>query len=434
MNNKNVFTSSKWIFEVSKRFSVVDKSGRSAVTSFLSTVGICLGVMTLIVVVSVMNGFQMSFINPIMEISSYHARISNVPIEQEIELIDFCVNNKDVIAISPFYETQALMVSEEGSEAVGIIRGVKSDIYKNDIGFQNELKIMYGSFDLKDENSIILGYSLAKKLGANVGSTINLLAMAGGKDVSLISQHREFVVTGIFKCGYIDINESFAFVNTTAAKKYFGKDSKVTYGIKLQNYDNDSKFISKINKNFSNITVESWKNFNRTFFGALRIEKNMLIFFVFIIFIVVGINIYNGIRRIVFERKQEISIFSALGGTKKEIRQIFIFRGFSTGFIGSCVGVFLGLLICINMDHIFMFISNVQFYAEYIFTLFFNPENAYYVKQNTMYDVYAAIPPKIYFNEVFLISLFGILTPLLAAFTASNSILKMTVAEVLHDE
>ena len=433
-NKKNIFTSAKWIFDVSKRFSIVDKSGRSAVTSFLSTIGIGLGVMTLIVVISVMNGFQMSFINAIMEISSYHVRVSSVPVEKELELIDFCSRDNDILSISPFYESQALMVNSNGSEAVGIIRAVESDIYQKDMGFKKELQMVYGNFNLDEDNSIVLGYSLAKKLGANVGTKINLLAMAGGKDVALISQNREFTVTGIFECGYIDINESFCFINTNAAKKYFGQSANVVYGIKLKDYQDDSKIISNIKKNFPEVCVESWKSYNRTFFGALRIEKNMLMLFVFIIFIVVGINIYNGIRRLVFERKQEISILSALGGTKDEIRQIFVVRGFTTGLIGACIGVFLGLLICINMNHIFMFISNFLYYCEYIFTFFVNPENVYYVLQNSMYDVYAAIPPKIYFNEVFLIASFGVLTPLIAALSASNSILKMTVVEVLHDE
>ena len=433
-NKKNIFTSAKWIFDVSKRFSIVDKSGRSAVTSFLSTIGIGLGVMTLIVVISVMNGFQMSFINAIMEISSYHVRVSSVPVEKELELIDFCSSDKDILSISPFYESQALMVNSNGSEAVGIIRAVESDIYQKDIGFKKELQMVYGNFNLDEDNSIVLGYSLAKKLGANIGTKVNLLAMAGGKDVALISQNREFTVTGIFECGYIDINESFCFINTNAAKKYFGQSANVVYGIKLKDYQDDSKIISNIKSNFPEVCVESWKSYNRTFFGALRIEKNMLMLFVFIIFIVVGINIYNGIRRLVFERKQEISILSALGGTKDEIRQIFVVRGFTTGLIGACIGVFLGLLICINMNHIFMFISNFLYYCEYIFTFFVNPENVYYVLQNSMYDVYAAIPPKIYFNEVFLIASFGVLTPLIAALSASNSILKMTVVEVLHDE
>lgn len=433
-NKKNIFTSVKWIFDVSKRFSIVDKSGRSAVTSFLSTIGIGLGVMTLIVVISVMNGFQMSFINAIMEISSYHVRVSSVPVENELELIDFCSKDKEILSISSFYESQALMVNSNGSEAVGIIRGVESDIYQKDVGFNKELQMVYGSFNLDEDNSIILGYSLAKKLGANVGTKINLLAMAGGKDVALISQNREFIVKGIFECGYIDINESFCFINTSAAKKYFGQSANVIYGIKLKDYQDDSKIIANIKRNFPKVSVESWKSYNRTFFGALRIEKNMLMLFVFIIFIVVGINIYNGIRRLVFERKQEISILSALGGTKDEIRQIFIVRGFTTGLIGASIGVFLGLLICINMNHIFMFISNFLYYCEYIFTFFINPENVYYVLQNSMYDVYAAIPPKIYLNEVFLIASFGVLTPLIASLSASNSILKMTVVEVLHDE
>ena len=114
-----------------------------------------------------------------------------------------------------------------------------------------------------------------------------------------------------------------------------GKAAKKIIGIKLLNSNNDSLFISQVEKSFSDVKIESWREYNKTFFGALRIEKNMLILVVAIIFIVVGINIYNGMRRLVFERKSEISILSALGAKNSQIKSIFIARGFSIGAIGT---------------------------------------------------------------------------------------------------
>lgn len=434
MTNKKFLRSLKWIFEVSNRFANVDKKGKAAVTSTLSILGIALGVATLIVVLSVMNGFQRSFIDSIMEISSYHVRVKEVPLEIENDFLDFISNQKNVISISPFYETQALVVSNNKNESAGIIRAIEKDALEKDAGLKKELKIIQGSFDISNEDSIVIGSAFAHKLGVSVGSKINLLAMAGGTDVALISNNRNFTITGIFESGYIEINDSFAFVNLEAANKYFGKDAIKNYGIKLKNYEKDNAFISIVKNKFSEVKIDSWKNYNRTFFSALRIEKNTLMLFIFIIFIVVGINIYNGIRRLVFERKQEISIFSALGGTKNEIRSIFVFRGFFTGFLGSLFGVSLGILLACNMDIVFYCLSKIMFFTEYFVTFIFNPNNLIFVTENSMYSIYASIPPRIFPIEIILISLFGVFTPVIASYTASNNILKLTISEVLHDE
>ena len=124
-----------WISTVSKRFSRVDRKGRSAVTSKLATAGIAAGVMTLIVVMSVMNGFQLSFIDSIQEISSYHVRVHNINESEELEFIDFCSENKNIKSCSQFLEAQTLMVSEKGFEGAAILRAVNPDIYKMDQGF-----------------------------------------------------------------------------------------------------------------------------------------------------------------------------------------------------------------------------------------------------------------------------------------------------------
>ncbi len=413
-SKKGILNSFRWIFFVSSRFAKIDRKGRSAVTSFLAGLGICFGVMTLVTVVSVMNGFQRYSINPIMEISSYHLRASGIPEENFADFVDFCENNSRIKCASLFCESQGLLIGKRNKQAAAVIRAVDPNLMRTDEGFAKELKIVYGEFDVNSENSIVLGISLANELGVSVGSEVNIVALAGGKDVSLISQNRKFKVTGVFDCSYYDIKKGYGFVGLASAEKYFGKDVQMIYGIKLKNYENDIASVAELKEKFSDIKIQSWREFNKSFFGTLRIEKNILMLLVCIIFIVVGINIYNGMRRLVFERKQEISVLSALGGTNREIMAIFIARGFSMGFFGSLCGMIIGLFISFNIRPIFTFIAMLL--------------------KNPMFAVFAQIPAKVVFSEVFFITIFGIAAPLFASWKASRNVLKMKVAEVLHDE
>ena len=209
-----------WINFVNNRFSLVDKKAGSSVTTKLSTLGICFGVMTLIVVMSVMNGFQMSFIDSILEISSYHVRVNDVEQNDFQKIKDFCEQNKKVVSITPFYEAQSLLTSQRGYESAAVIRAINPDVYKTDAGFRKELKIISGRFDLSKEDSIILGASLARSLGVGVGGKVNLFVLSGGTDVDLFSSDRIFTVTGIFNCGYSEINSSYSFINEESAKKW----------------------------------------------------------------------------------------------------------------------------------------------------------------------------------------------------------------------
>ena len=418
----------RWISAVSHRFARVDRKGRSAVTSVLATLGICFGVMTLTVVMSVMNGFQMSFIDAILEVSSYHVRAVDLPPEQEKSLIEFCENDKRVTACVPFYEAQALMTGEKGGALAVNIRAAGNEIYEKDEGFRRELKMLNGTFNLSEPDSIILGSTLARNLGVRPGSTVNLLVMSGGSDVDLFSQDRLFTVTGVFTTGYAEINSSCAFVGMDAAEKYFGSTAKKIWGIKLRHYNDDLQIIK--NKPY----LTTWRNYNRTFFGALRIEKNILMLLVALIFVVVAINIYNGMRRLVFERRSEIAVLSALGARKSEIKAIFIMRGFLTGAVGALTGVALGILISLNTDVVFTAAAKLMYWAQYLFTAITDRSNLAYVQVNSSYNLYATIPARIFPGEAVAITLFGMFSPLIASWAASRNVLKMTVSEVLHYE
>ena len=431
---ESLFKNLRWISTVSRRFARVDRKGRSAVTSRLATLGICFGVMTLTVVMSVMNGFQMSFIDAILEVSSYHLRVMDLPASQESALMEGCRNNKYVRACLPFYEAQALMTGEKGGAVSVNVRAADEAIYYEDRGFNQELRMISGSFDFSDADSIVLGSTLARNLGVRVGSQVNLLVMSGGSDVELFSSDRIFTVRGIFTTGYSEINSSYAFTGIQAAEKYFGSSAKKIWGIKLKKYDDDIKAINSLNKTLPQIKLVSWRSFNRTFFGALRIEKNMLLLLVALIFVVVAINIYNGMRRLVFERRTEIAVLSAMGARKNGIKAIFIMRGFIMGTLGALVGVILGILISLNTDVVFTLAARFMYGVQYLITALTDRANLQYVQINSSYNLYASIPARVFPGEVLAITLFGIFSPLIAAWAASRNVLKMTVSEVLHNE
>ena len=119
---------------------------------------------------------------------------------------------------------------------------------------------------------------------------------------------------------------------------------------------------------------------------------------------------------------------------KKTIKFIFTLQGFLNGVKGAVPGLILGLLLCVNSSAVFMFASKLMYVFSYLITAITSPSNLIYVTENPMYAVYASIPARVFFGESMMITLFGILSPLVASWAASRNVLKMTVAEVLHNE
>ncbi|AEE16429.1 ABC transporter permease [Treponema brennaborense] len=424
-----------WILFVSRRFAQVDRSGRSAVTGFLASLSICFGVMTLIVTVSVMNGFQMGFIDSIMEISSAHIRLTPDADFDEAALEAAAADPANgIVSVQPFYEAQTLMAGVGGRQSAAFIRAVSRNVYREDAGFARELRMYSGSFDLESPGSIVLGSELARRLGARVGSKVNLLALSGGSDVDLISENRVCTVTGIFSCGYADINASYSFVSLEDGERFFGSDARKLYAVKLSDAEADARVIARLSREVPAVQAESWRSYNRSFFGALRIEKNLLMMLVFLIFVVVGVNIFNGMRRMVYERREEIAILEALGGKKKHVQLIFILRGLLTGLAGALPGLLLGMLLCVRMDTVFTLVSKATYGVQYFFAVLFDPANSMYIRENPMYQVYARIPARLFPAEIICITVFGVFSAVAASWIASRGMLRVSVSEVLRDE
>ncbi|MBQ0166779.1 MAG: ABC transporter permease [Treponema sp.] len=425
-----------WIPFVSGRFAKVDRQGRTAVTGALASAGIGFGVAALIIIISVMNGFQMTYIDSIMEISSFHIRATQNATETAFssdELIEALSTVPGVRSVTEMYEAQGLIAGYKGRQSPGLLRGVPADICETDAGFAEQVVMTTGSFDLSERNSVILGNTLARKLGVHAGDQITLFALSGGSETALFDADRTLTVAGTFTSGYSDINSTFAFVSLETASSMLGS-VKPFFGIKLKNSDNDQKMIAALEKTVPSLSYESWRSYNRSFFGALRVEKNILMMMSFLIFVVVGVNIFNSMRRMVYERHEEIAVLSSFGASQKDIQLVFMSQGLATGLKGAIPGLIAGLLISVNMDSVFSMFSNLIFYVQYFFTMLINPENSYMVRATNIYLYYARISARVVFSEAAAITLFGVLAALFASWMASRNVLKLSVAEVLHDE
>ena len=430
-----------WIYYVAKRFSLVDLKGASAFTSRLSTLGICFGVMTLIIVISVMNGFQSEFIDAIMEVSSYHVRVQNLSEKEKIGA--FLKDNEKVLLSTEFVESESLASTDKGAQAALLVRGVDADIMDYDFGFKKELRIVRGSFDLKkkykskeDESlePLVLGASLARSLGVRVGDALKLYSISSDRPlVESFSKPKTFVVAALFTTGYADINASYAFVEKGAASEFFSGSPEIL-GVKLRHSSLDAELVKEIRAAFPDCNPQSWKEYNRSFFGALKIEKNMLMLLVILIFVVVAINIFNSMRRIVYERRFEISTLSALGGRISSIKNIFVTRGFLIGAKGAFPGLVLGMFFCVNIKKVFALLSSAIYFVQYSAALFFAPELLSSLAQNPMFAIYGNIPARMIPGEIIFITLFGILSAVLSSWAASREVLNAAISEVLHDE
>lgn len=422
---------------MAKRFSLVDLKGAESFTSKLSTLGICFGVMTLIIVISVMNGFQREFIDAIMEVSSYNLRTENLDAKERETFEKFASDENEIECAVAFTESESLLVSADGRQSAALVRAIETDVVEKDFGFAREAKIVRGAFDLRtmefSENGealapCVLGITLARSLDVRVGDEVNFYATDSGDSLlEAFSRPQKFFVAGIFHTGYSDINSSYAFVALPS------QIENLIYGIKTKNSAGEVALAKKIQLEFPDAKISLWKEYNRSFFSVLRIEKNMLMLLVVLIFVVVAINIFNSMRRIVFERRSEISTLSALGAKISSVKNIFIMRGFLIGLRGAIAGLVLGLFFCVNIKSVFTILSSALFYLQYFFMLIFSPQNAAALSENPMFAVYANIPARMYAHEIIFITLFGIFSAAFSAWAASREILSTSISEVLHE-
>jgi lipoprotein-releasing system permease protein len=449
--------SAGWIGFVAGRYITAGRN-RSSPAPVLAVLGIATGVLALTVIIAVMNGFQLGFIESILEISSYHIRVESFPAGERGESLALRLGTLPELASAvPFREIQGIARGNRSGQQGVLVRGLPQDAAERDRGMAEKLEFEDGFFDLTGKNHILLGSELARRLSARVGDEISLVFLAGLFSGDAETVDSFFKVTGIFRSGFYEYDMGWAFINIDKAGEIEGAAGSgeepgggdLSLGIKLKNHWQDVRAVGRIRDlleaggDFGGMegpAVHSWREYNRSFFGALRTEKLLMFILVGLIFIVVGLNIFQAQRRSVLERREEIGLFRAVGASDRAVRLVFVWDGFIIGLIGAGLGLILGLLIA---SHIGPFFSLLEGGVNGVISLL-NYIAAPFLGEDAAVEGFAIFSPRIFYikeipsrlipHEVLLIWLFGFLSALLAAWFASAKVSRTRPAEVLRYE
>jgi lipoprotein-releasing system permease protein len=352
-------------------------------------------------------------------------------------------------AAVPFREFQALARGKRGGQQAALVRGVPPDAPALDPAMAGRLNFTEGFFDLGGGQNALVGAELALRLGIRVGDEITLYSIPAIFSAADYSENpdddaglRQFTVTGTFETGFVEYDTGWVFVGIESASAF--TDSPPVLGLKIKNRFQDHKMLELARKRleqengFESVRFSSWRDYNRSFFGALRTEKLFMFILVGLIFIVVGLNIYQSQRRAVLEHREDIGLLRAVGGGERATRLIFVCDGAIIGFTGAGVGLCLGLLIASHIPAFFTIIENiVNFFVDIINAIagftntgeigdfsIFSP-TVVYIKE---------IPSRFIPGEAVMIFLFGFFSALAAAWFASRNISRIKPAEVLRYE
>jgi len=427
-------------FAAWRYFKARRKSGGAAAT-ILSIVGVAAGVMTLIAVLAVMNGFQLGFIESILELSSYHIQIKAGPPESVLrERLQPLAGAGGIVSLVPFSEHQSIAEGRYSALRGCLLRGLPSDVLARDPGFAAHVELVDGSFELDPPASTVLGCELARQLGVGVGDTVQVLALAGGSLAALAPAGRHLAVRGIFKSGYYEYDLGWAFISLQTAADLFPQEKAGVIGIKLADRFRDREWEARIRALLqgSGAQVATWRQFNRAFFHALLTEKVMMMVLIGLIFVVVGFNIYHTMRRTVRERYEELALFKALGAGNGALQAVFTLDGLLIGLAGGTLGLLGGLLLAANINQVFALTEDLVNIVLALLQRFISPllgeGGERFSIFSPAYFYLSEVPARVLLPETLLINLFAVFSAGLAAFGASARVAEVRPAEILRYE
>ena len=329
-------------------------SGRNAFVSFIaftSMAGIVVGVWALIVVLSVMNGFQQELRNRILSVAS-HIEIRGFPeLKDPAAVTALARRNPRVIATAPYVLGQAMLSVGDANRGV-LIRGV--DPAQEDTVADIGRHMARGSFASLTPGSfnVVLGAELARALGVHVGDSVVAITPQGVvTPAGTLPRIKTFKVAGIFEINMSEFDSGLAFVNIDDAEKLYRLDNATGVRLKL-----DDMFAAPrvANELLSVLPVDTdvrdWTRNHANFFRAVAIEKRMMFIILTLIVAVAAFNIVSAQVMVVTDKKADIAILRTLGAAPKSILAIFMIQGMLIGVIGTVIGVVTGVLTALNID------------------------------------------------------------------------------------
>ena len=389
------------------------KEGFLKVISIFSFLGIMLGVAILIIVMSVMNGFKTDLTNKILGLNP-HIVIQSNGFRINDKFLSILEKKFKNITISKTFSGEGIVISNNNVKGI-IVKGIDKKNQKS-LNFLKE-NITSGSLKKFEENTAFIGSELAFNLDIKVGDKINLTSSAfistpfGG-----LPKQETLIISGIFNTGFFEFDQNFVFLNLSDALSIFNKDTKdQNLEIYVENPMQADSYKKKIQKLNENYFVYSWSDLNKSFFNALKVERNVMFIILTLIVVVAAFNIISGLTILIKNKTKEIAILKTLGLSNNSIKKSFFLTGFTIGFFATIAGIVLGVTFSKNIEKLRIFLSNT-----FNFEIF--PSDVYYLEQ---------LPTEINFYSIFIIFLFSILISALASYLPALTITNMKTFRAL---
>lgn len=391
--------------------------------SMTSMVGVALGVAALIIVLSVMNGFQAELRSRILGVASHIEVTENTNMlsnwESLAEQVDAQTNVK---ASAPYVMAQGMLSYGQAVQGA-LVRGVLPNQENAVADLGKNMREGQLSDLASGEFNIILGADLAYSLGVNVGDKVVLMAPQGQfTPTGVIPRIKQFNVVGLFQIGMYEYDAGLALIHIEDAAKLYRMGDKVSgLRLKINNLFDAQAMTAELSEKLTPLGayyITDWTQQHANFFKAIQLEKRVMFIILTLIVAVAAFNIVSTLVMAVTDKRADIAIMRTLGASPKSIMQIFIIQGALIGIIGTFFGAVLGIVIALNIDTIIPFIENL-FHVQFL------SKEVYYISE---------LPSKLEWNDTITIVVVSIVLSLIATLYPSYKASKINPAEALRYE
>ena len=329
------------------------RNGFISFISGVSMLGIALGVAALIIVLSVMNGFQKEVRDRMLGVVS-HIEVF-APGGQALPDVERTMResraNPQVIGVAPFIEAQALVARGEDMKGA-MVRGIdparEPEVTDLANGAQGAVlaQLVPGQF------GVVLGGELARSMGVQKGDRVTLIAPSGEvTPAGVVPRLKQMTVVGTFESGHYEYDSSLVFMHWQDAAKIFRVEGPTGVRLKLQDLHQAREVAEQLSHTLSgDLLLRDWTRQNRTWFAAVQVEKRMMFIILTLIVAVAAFNLVSTLVMTVTDKRADIAILRTLGASPKSIMGIFVVQGAMVGVIGTLAGLGLGLLVAFNID------------------------------------------------------------------------------------
>ena len=403
------------------------QSSRSSFISFISLIsvaGIGLGVAALIVVLSVMNGFEKEVTQRMLSVLA-HVEIvdahGSMP-DWRAQAQD-AFRNPEVRGAAPFVEAQGMLVRDDTMKPA-VIRGVLPgmEAHVSDVARQ----MREGSFAVlrAGSSNIVLGSALARSLGVAVGERITVMTATPappgqGGVAGMLPQPHAFTVAGIFEAGHYQFDSTLAFMHLDDAEQLAGVTAPSGLRLRLADMDAAPRVALELKRSMTgDLYMHDWSQVNATWFAAVQSQKRMMFVILAMIVAVAAFNLVSTLVMTVRDKRAEVAILRTLGASPGAIMRIFMVQGTLVGLLGTLIGVALGVTVALNVDVIVRFI-------EHVFGVHFLDKDIYFISE---------MPSDVHWSDVAHVGGVAVLLAFIATLYPSWSAARVNPAEALRYE